>query len=109
MIRYLLPAALFAASLQAQEHRPLPPPPPPKGPQATCYWYSYQQDWYAWNHEYINPGFLQVNGTMKAYTQRTTVPLNKSCTLPAVADKFPDLHLVGDSRKDKIKVIEEGR
>jgi hypothetical protein len=106
-MKRLLITGLLAASLQAQQ--PHKEEAQDHQPQATCYWYSLQQDWYAWNHEHINPGFLDLNGTMKAYTQRTTVPPNKSCALPAIADKFPDLHLVADSRKDKIKVIEEGR
>ena len=99
---------LLAASLQAQ-HFKYPDPPPPKGQQATCYWYSYKQDWFVWKYEHVNPGFADVNSVTKAFTQRSTVPINKPCTVPALADKFPDIHLVGDSRKDKIKVIEEGR
>ena len=63
MIRYLLPAALLAASLHAQEHHPPAPPPPPKGPQATYYWCSHQQDWFVYQYKHVKPARQDTDRT----------------------------------------------
>jgi hypothetical protein len=97
---------LLAASLQAQ-HFKYPDPPPPKGPQATCYWYSLKQDWFVWDHQHVNPGFIQINGTTKAFTERSTVPVDKPCKVPSLADKFPDIHLIGRTPPDKVEVLHD--
>jgi hypothetical protein len=105
MIRYILPAALLAAFLQAQEHHPLPPPKPP---QAICYYYSHDQDWWVKEHAHENPLLIRVNGKLKSYTEATTVSMDQPCgKRPAdpLADHFHDFRLVGNSRKDKIERV----